>query len=151
MSDTYQNWMERVVGGRDGKPLNPNEIVKSSAGEPFGAVEFVQIQKKWFTAEVGKKGKFYIYHLYPRQQLCPDVSRWAVSHPLIAGCSTTFYDAMSRSFLEVFKNEDQIEAEWVEEMKAWAIRVSGWTDNVWGDDLALLAIDKTEKMLESKS
>jgi hypothetical protein len=150
MSDTYQNWVDRVTGGRDGKPLHPNEFVKSSSGEPFGTVEFIKLSKKWFIAEVGKKGKAYIYHLYPRTQLCPNIGAASISHPLIAECCTTFYDAISRSFLDVFKREDQIEAEWVEEMRAWAVRVSGWTDSVWGDDLAVLAIDKLERVLEGK-
>lgn len=133
MSDNYQHWVERVVGGRDSKPLNPNEIVKSSAGEPFGIVEFARIGKKNFVAEVGKKGKYYIYHFFPSESYL--------------SFSVTFRDKMSDVLLELFKREDQIEIDWVPEMKSWAIRVSGWTDHIWGDDLALRVIERLDQAL----
>lgn len=134
MTDTYQNWMERVVGGRSAKPLSSGEIVKSSSGEPFGAVEFVQIPKTYFMSEVGKKGNTYIYHFYP-----------APSIDSLSG--RTFFDCLSDALLEVFKRKDQIEADWVEEMQAWAVRIHGWTDHVWGDELALRAIDRLDELL----
>jgi hypothetical protein len=129
MTDNYQNWMERVVGGRNAKPLTSGEVVKSSKGEPFGAVEFVKIPKQGFMAEVGKKGDTYIYHFFP-----------AIS-------DKQFYDLMSEALLEVFKREDQIEVDWADEMKAWAVRVRGWTDHVWGDELAIRAVDRLDELL----
>lgn len=136
MTDTYQSWVERVVGGRNAKPLDSGEIVKSSAGEPFGAVEFVQIYKPNFMAEVGKKGDKYIYHFYPSKKI--------LDHGAIA---KDFYEPMATTFLDVFKREDQIEADWVDEMKAWVVRVSGWTNHVWGDELALRVIEKFHELL----
>ena len=132
MTDTYQNWVERVVGGRDAKPLANGEIVKSSSGEQFGVVEFAKITKTHFIAEIGKKGDTYIYHFYPSDQ-------YAVG--------TLFEDTMTDVLLELFKREDQIEVDWVHEMKAWAVRISGWTNHVWGDDLAVRAIDRLDERL----
>lgn len=146
MTDTYQNWIERVIGGRNAKPLSSGEIVKSSSGEPFGVIEFVGVPKQYFVAEVGKKGDKYIYHFYPLPKHRPDIRDGMMSQEPING--TTFYDAITHAFLDVFKREDQIEAEWVEEMKAWAVRVSGWTDHVWGDELATRAIERVEELLK---
>lgn len=147
MTDTYQNWIERVSGGRTSKPLSPGEIVKSSSGEPFGVVEFVRIPKKYFVAEVGKKGNKYIYHFFPAPSFQTNVSSSMVSEVMVDGTSTMFSKALSKAFLEIFKREDQIEAEWVEEMKSWAVRVSGWTDHVWGDELALRVVEKVQEFL----
>lgn len=141
MTDTYQNWVSRVVGGQNSKPLNSGEVVKSSSGEPFGAIEFVRVPKTKFLAEVGKKGDKYIYHLYPPEGYGPDSP-----HPMIRG-PKTFYDLMSEAFLEIFKRADQIEADWVKEMGAWALRVSGWTNHVWGDELALRAVDRLDELI----
>lgn len=132
MSDTYQHWVERVVGGRDAKPLHDGEIVKSSSGTPFGVIEFARIDKPGFVAELGKRGDKYIYHLYPADKF-------------LSG--TRFETAVSKVFLEVFKREDQIKADWVPEMRAWAVLVSGWVDSVWGDDLAVRAIHRLDETL----
>lgn len=137
MSENYQNWVERVVGGRDAKPLNSGDVVKSSAGEQFGVIEFVKIQKEKFLAEVGKKGDFYIYHFYPIEKL-----QNALIHD--------FYNPMSDALVQCFKNGDQIEASWEEDMRAFAVRVRGWTTNIWGDEMALRVIDiLDEKLKES--
>lgn len=146
MMDTYQNWIERVVGGRDAKPLSSGEIVKSSSGESFGAIEFVRVPKQDFVAEVGKKGDKYIYHFYPTPKYQPDIRYGVVVQELTEG-GITFSDVLTQAFLEIFKREDQIEAEWVAEMKAWAVRVSGWTNHVWGDELAARVIEKVQEFL----
>ncbi len=133
MTDTYQHWVERVVGGRDAKPLSSGEVVKSSGGEPFGVVEFARVTKDDFVAEIGKKGNYYIYHFYP-------------SPRYMAG--TIFEDIMTDVLVDLFKREDQIETDWVPEMRAWAVRVSGWTDSIWGDDLAVRAIHRLDEALK---
>ncbi len=140
MSDNYQSWVERVAGGREAKPLSTGEVVKSSAGEPFGAVEFVKVEKKGYSAEVGKKGDFYIYHFYP------DATHLANPH-VTPQFSPKFFTALEDAFLQVFKNPEQIEAAWVEEMKSFAVRVRGWAHTVWGDDLAIRVIDVLEEKL----
>jgi hypothetical protein len=132
MTDTYQHWVERVVGGRDAKPLANGEVVKSSAGEPFGVIEFVRVKKDGFVAELGKKSNHYIYHFYPSDQYM---------------MGTRFEDIMTDVLLELFKREDQIEVDWVPEMKAWAVRISGWTDSIWGDDMAVRAIHRLDEAL----
>ena len=149
MSDTYQHWVERIVGGRDAKPLHNGEIVKSSSGTPFGVIEFARIVKSNFVANLGKKGDKYIYHFYPLDKYHPSFNGSIVSQTIVNG--TTFYGALSKVFLELFKREDQIEADWVPEMKAWAVRVSGWADNVWGDDLAVRAIHRLDEVLTGGS
>lgn len=146
MTDTYQHWVERVVGGRNAKPLNSGEIVKSSSGEPFQAIEFVPVHKMgFFLAEVGKRGDKYIYHFYPIPKYHPTFRDGMRSETVVDG--PLFYDSLSKAFLEIFKREDQIEADWVEEMKAWVVRVSGWANHVWGDELALRAIEKVHELL----
>lgn len=148
MTDTYQNWIERVVGGRNAKPLSSGEIVKSSSGEPFGAIEFVRVDKIGFIAEVGKKGDTYIYHFFPAIPYQPNPR---VDGAEMAVNGIIFSEALSGAFIEVFKREDQIEMDWVEEMKAWAVRVRGWTDHVWGDDLAIRAVHRVDELLRGES
>ncbi len=137
MTENYQKWVDGVVQGRMAKPLNSGEIVKSSSGKQVGAIEFVMLPKTYFMSEVGKKGNAYIYHFYPSPGIEDHLGK-------------KFYDCLSEAFLDVFKREDQIEADWVEEMQAWAVRVTGWTDNVWGDELAVRAIDKLDEILTGK-
>lgn len=140
MTDSYQTWVNGVVNGRMAKPLSSGEIVKSSSGKQVGAIEFVVLPKTYFMSEVGKKGNAYVYHFYP----APGIA-------LIEGSlGKKFYDCLSEAFLDVFKREDQIEADWVEEMQAWAVRVTGWSDNVWGDELAVRAIDRLDEILTGK-
>ncbi len=147
MTDTYQDWIDRVSGGRNAKPLSSGEVVTSSYGKPFGAIEFVRIAKKYFVAEVGKKGDKYIYHFFPAPPLQPRSGYSMLSEDFVAGTLTIFSTAMTNALLEIFKREDQIEVDWVEEMKAWAVRVSGWTDHVWGDELALRVVEKIQEFL----
>jgi hypothetical protein len=130
VNENYQNWVERIVGGRDAKPLNPGEVIKTPSAEPFGAIEFVKVQKKNFAVEIGKKGDQYIYHFYPAEKQV-----WR------------FKDPMSEALLEVFKNPEQIECDWVEEFQSFAVRVRGWANTVWGDELAIRAIDLLEQKL----
>jgi hypothetical protein len=140
MMDTYEHWVQRVV--RDptaGKPLSTGEIVKSSAGENFGVVEFMQINKPHFLAELGKKGDKYIYHFYPSEEI---LKRGAIVHD--------FYEPLGSALLEIFQRGDQIEADWVEEMLAWAVRVSGWTNHIWGDELAIRAVNRFEELLQER-
>ncbi len=131
MTDTYQAWVERVVAGRENKPLEPNEIVKSSSGQPYNAINFVTVQKNGFKVEIGKKGADYIFHFFPKDE----ATVWQFKGPL------------EDAFLEVFKNPEQIEADWVEEFQSFAVRVRGFVHNVWGDELALRAVDVLEKKL----
>jgi hypothetical protein len=136
-NDTYQSWVQRVVGGREGKPLNEGDVVKSSAGEPFGALQFVKFEKKGFLAEVAKKGEQYIYHFYPEEKY----------HGAII---YRFHEPMAEAFLQVFQRPEQVESVWEEEMMAFAVRVSGFVNTVWGDDQAVRVIDVVEEKLAER-
>lgn len=128
MSENYQNWIDRIAGGRDAKPLNAGEVVQAPAAEPFGVINFAKAEKKGFNVEVGKKGDVYVYHFYPTKK-------------------EGFFEKMEESLLQVFKNPEQIEAAWVDEMKSFAVRVRGWVHTIWGDDLAIRVIDVLEEKL----
>lgn len=127
----YQKWVDRVVAGRDGRPLSSGEVIKSEPAKPFGTIEFVKVVRASFATELGKKGDFYIYHFYPTN----------------ASVQETFFEHMENALLEVFKNPEQIEAVWSEEMKSWAVKVRGFTTNIWGDDLAIKVIELLDKKL----
>ena len=132
--DTYDNWVERVVIGRGGKPLNPGDVVQAPAGAPFGAIEFVKFDRPNYTAEVGKKSGDYIYHIYPKGLTT------AQSH-------SVFEDRMGDAFLEVFKNPAQLEAGWTEEMKAFAVRARGFGTLLMGDELAIKVFEVLDRIL----
>lgn len=131
MSENFHSWVDRVAVDRESKPLTPGEIVKAPPPQPFGTVQFVQIEKKGFKAEVGKKGDHYIYHFYPASE----TEVWKFKGPL------------EDAFIQVFKNPEQVEAAWVEEFQSFAVRVSGWVHTVWGDELAVRVIDVLEEKL----
>lgn len=136
--ENYQSWVERVVGGRDAKPLAEGEVVKSSSGEPFGAIQFLKLQKEGFVAEVGKKGDQYIYHFYPEEKY-------------LGALIYQFYEPMSNAFIELFKRPEQVEAVWEEDMKAYAVRVLGYVNTIWGDELALRVIDIVEANIAKRN
>jgi hypothetical protein len=135
VSDNYDSWVERVVGGRDGKPLEGGEIVKSSAGEPFGAIDFVRIQKDDFLAEVGKKGDDYIFHFFPAEKYLNSLFE--------------FSSRMEDALLESFKDATRVQAAWEDLMKAYAVKASGFANNVWGDELALRVVSALEQKLKT--
>lgn len=136
MNDTYQNWVERVIAGREAKPLTTGETVKTQ-GEPYNMIDFVRVDRSNFLAEVGKKGDRYVYHFYPIEKWMP------------ATDTTGRFEALLReAFLEVFKNLEQVETSWVDEMSSWWVQVTGWANNIWGDDLALRAIESLQQRLE---
>jgi hypothetical protein len=134
MKDQYDDWLNRVVAGRKGKPLNAGEVVGTSADtpEPFAAIEFAEIDRPKYFAEVGKKGGDYVYHFYPKG-ISKDV----------------FEDKMGDALLGVFKNADQLEAVYTEELNSWAVRARGFASNIWGDDLAVKVFDKLDSLLGS--
>lgn len=130
MSENFQTWADRIAV-RESKPLTEGEIVKTPPPQPFGVVNFAKAEKKGFTVEIGKKGDVYIYHFYPASEALV----WRFKGPL------------EEAFLQIFKNPEQIEADWVEEFQSFAVRVSGWVHTVWGDELAVRVIDVLEEKL----
>lgn len=133
-SHSWTAWIDEIAEtGTASKPSKPGDMVKTSEGKPFGVIEFIKYQKTDFIAELGKKGNHYIYHFFPSAKL---------------QSGTKFKDSLSDVLLALFKREDQIELDWVPEMKAWAVRISGWVDNIWGDDLADRAIHNLDTMLK---
>jgi hypothetical protein len=133
--DTYDNWVERVIVGRGGKPLSAGDVVQAPAGTPFGTIEFVKIDRPHYKAEIGKKGGDYIYHLYPKETK-------------MSQAISVFEDRMGDAFLEVFQNSSQLEAGWTPEMKAWAVRARGFATLLMGDELAIKVLDVLDKLLE---
>lgn len=136
MSENFNAWVERLARDpQNSKPLSAGEVVKSSAGEPFGAVQFVRIDQTDFVAEVGKKGNQYVYHLYPHSDVPQHL----------------FQAAMSLSFEELFKEHGEVEMGWVPEMLSWSVRVLGWTNHVWGDELAIRVVERIQEKLNAAS
>lgn len=136
MKNTFQSWVDSVAKNQTPEAIQRGDVVKSSSGTNFGAVEFLKFQKNNFVAEVGKKGDYYIYHVYPAE-------KWQGRLP-------SFFYPMMGAFQQMFKDNGEIEHEWVEEMMSYALRVSGWTNHVWGDELAIRAIDVTDSNLDEQ-
>ena len=135
--ENFQSWVERTVANREAKPLSSGEVIKSSAGQAFGVVEFARIEQEDFLADVGKKGDFYIYHFYPM--------------PITHEKSLALMDALEKAFPKIFKDNGEVEIDWVPEMNSAAVRVSGWTSHVWGDDLAVRVVDVVQEEINADS
>lgn len=129
--DTYDAWVERVAAGRDGKPLNPGEVVEPGAPTPYTSIEFVRTDRDHYVGEVGKRGDDYIFHFYPKTE---EVKR-------------DFENKMGDAFLEVFKNPEQVQSAWTEEVGSWAVKVTGFAKTLWGDDQALSIFPKLDALL----
>jgi hypothetical protein len=129
--------MERMLGGRDAKPVSEGETVAVSAAEPFGAIEFVRFHRKHYIGEVGKKGVDYIYHFFP----IPSYNTETPEFP------KNFADKLGDAFNEVFKIHERVEASFTEELNSWAVRVSGYAGNPLADDLALKVFDVLDRVV----
>lgn len=132
--ENYTTWVERVAGGRGARPLADGDVVTAAPGEPFGAIEFLTIERATFKAEVGKKFGDYIYHFFPVR----------MEKILIED----FEERLGDAFLEVFKFPERVEAAYDPEMKAWAVRANGFANNLESDKLALRVIDVLAQKLE---
>lgn len=137
MNESYQTWVERVIGGRDNKPLSEGEIVKSSSGQPYGPIQFVTLQKKGFKVEVGKRGNDFLYHFYPEEK-----------H--FGSMIYTFFEPLTDSLVQAFQDSDRLSAVWDEDMKSWTVLAKGFVNHVWGDELAVRAIDIFEQKLAER-
>ena len=127
-ADSYQSWMERMMGGREARPLETEEVIKTSAGEPFAPIEFAKTERELYHAEIGKKMGDYVYHFFPLP-----------SHPQGPGLDfpTHFEEKMGEAFLQVFQFEERIEAVFSPELHSWAVRAKGFATNPMSDELAL--------------
>lgn len=137
MSDGYQAWAERVIGGRTGRPIEEGELVRSSSGRPFDCIEFARTERPKYTGEVGKKSGDYIYHFFPP----------ASTKTEGYGFPHKFEDKMGDAFLEVFKLQEKVQARFVPEMHSWAVRVLGYAVNPMADELAISVFDVLDKKL----
>ena len=137
--DTYDAWVERMAAGREGKPLSANEMVTAGKPQPYASIEFLRLDRPGYVGEVGKRGNDYIFHFFPK----PPFS-------LINQSAKVFETKMEDVFLAVFKNPNQVQSAWTEELKSWAVKVSGFVNTVWGDDQALSIFDKLDAALEQK-
>ena len=132
MSNDFQKWLGEAAKGKGMSPLSAGDVVSSSPGEPFGTIEFLKFHRKHYVAEVGKKGDVYIYHFF---------------FPA-TGVPKDFEDKMGDAFLDVFKSPEKVEACFSDELKSWAVRVSGFAHNVWGDDMAIRVFSILDHLLE---
>jgi hypothetical protein len=133
IADSYQAWMERMMGGRDSKPAEVGDVVQTPAGAPFDAVEFAKTERSRYVGEVGKKLGDFVFHFFP-----------------LAGQQfpQNFEERMSEAFLEVFKFEDRVQSTFTPELNSWAVKAIGFATNPMADDLALRVFPALDKRLE---
>ena len=134
--DTYQSWMERVVSGREARPLEPGELVKTPDAEPFATIEFVRVPCRRYIGEVGKKNGDYIFHFFPKEG---------------EEFKSIFEDFMADAFLEVFQFEDRIESAWSEELHSWAVKAIGFANNPGADAMAFKVFSVLDRRLDDAS
>jgi len=133
VADSYQAWMERMMGGRDSKPAEIGDVVQTSSGEPFDAVEFARSERPKYVGEVGKKLGDYVFHLFPLPS---------------EGFPKDFEAKMTEAFLDVFQFEDRVQASYTPELNSWAVRAIGFANNPMSDDLALRVFPALDQKLE---
>ena len=125
--------MERVAGGRGPKPAEVGDIIQTSSGESFDAIEFARTEREKYIGEVGRKLGNFIYHFFPLE-----------SQPF----PENFEEILGESFLEVFKFEDRVRAVFVPEFHSWAVIAVGFAVNLMSDDLAIQVFSVLDKRLE---
>ena len=134
MSENYQTWMERMMGGRTAPPLDTGTAVGVPQDEPFAAMEFLRLPRKKYIGEVGKKNGDYVYHFFPVAE--------GAKYPM------GFEAKMGDAFLEVFKLDDRVEAVFTEELDSWAVKAVGFANNPLADELALKLFSVLDEKLE---
>ncbi len=133
MNENFNTWTERLARDpKHSKPLSEGEVVQSSAAEPFLPIDFVKISKPNLAAEVGKRGKHYIFHFYA------DYKKFSPE---------TFRAHIEAGFDQVFTGQGEAEFAFSEELKSWAVRLSGWSEHIWGDELAARVVDVISERL----
>lgn len=130
--DTYNDWVDRMMAGREAKPVEDGEVIRASAGAPFGTIEFLRMDRPKYVGEVGKKGGDYVFHFFPKEgeSLPPN-----------------FEEKMGDAFLEMFKFQDRVQSIYTEELSSWAVRAVGYANNPLADDLAIKVFDVLDKLL----
>jgi hypothetical protein len=131
MNDAYKDWMHRVVGGREAKPLATSEQLKFASDEPISVINYTKQKRAGYAGEVAKKGDDFIYHFYPSDEIFE-----------------IFGDALGDAFLVVFKLEDRLEASYVPEFKSWDVKASGFAVSPLAESLALKVFDVLDAILE---
>lgn len=129
-TDTYDDWMSRVLGEREGLPLRPDDVVRSSSGEPFKPLEFLRVEGSKFIGEIATKNNDFIYHFYLKEPV------------------EDFDEKLASVFLQIFKYEDRLRAEYAEEVKSWAVKAVGFAANPLSDVMALSIFHALDKKLE---
>jgi hypothetical protein len=133
IADSYQAWMERMMGGRDSRPSEAGDIVQTSPGEPFDAIEFAKVERPKYLGEVGKKLGDYVFHFFPLPE---------------KEFPKDFESKMSEAFLDVFKFEDRVQSTFTQELNSWAVRAVGFALNPMADELALRVFPALDQKLE---
>lgn len=133
IADSYQAWMERVMGGRESKPTEVGDVITTPPGEPFDAIEFAKLERPKYLGEVGKKIGDYVFHFFP----LPDEEFPA-----------DFEAKMGEAFIEVFLFEDRVQSVFTPELNSWAVRAIGFATNPMSDDLALRVFPVLDQKLE---
>ena len=116
----------------DWNDLNETYLNSKIGGKnKFAAVTFAKTERPSFTGEVGKVDDDLIFHFWPSED--EDYStlegdEWKFS--------SIFPDALATSFIEVFKLEDRLCWDFVEEMNSWVVRASRFGGNPMADELA---------------
>ena len=133
IADSYQAWMERMMGGRESKPAEEGDVVKTPAGEPFDAIEFARTERQKYIGEVGKRLGDYVFHFFPLP---------GKEFP------KNFEAKMGEAFLDVFQFEERVQATFTEELNSWAVKAVGFANNPLSDELALRVFSALDQKLE---
>lgn len=137
--NSYDSWLERVVVNRSNPSLQEGELVGAGKPEPYSPINFVKVEREKYTAEIGKRGKDYIYHFYP--------------NPRDGEFRPDFEEKMGDAFLAIFKDANRVESAYTElesnpPLQSWAVKANGFVDNVWGDEQAVRVLVALDKLLE---
>ncbi len=116
--NSYNNWIKKIVSGESGESLTSGTFYTPGDPQDYKPITFHTLDREWYVGEVAKKGNDYIYHFYPK------------------GDHRLFEQKMEDTFLFVFKNANQVQSAWSDELNSWAVKVTGFGNTIWGDTQA---------------
>jgi hypothetical protein len=96
----------------------------------FGIITFSPFTRPLYTGEVGVVNDDVIFHFFP-----------------IGEFPKNFEDIMGDAFIETFKFEERLQAAYAEELKSWAVKVTGYADNPNINMLCIKLLDVLDKKL----
>ncbi len=132
IKETYE-WAKEKMDQWDGL-VKETGAVATEAQKKVAVPPFARFENPSFCGDVIKQGGDLFFHFFPTANSLYNLGSVVDSKPVWT-FETGFSTCLADSFLAVFKHEDRLCWDYVNEMHSWVVRCMGYADNPLVDDL----------------